>query len=194
MENHKREYRRSFVLSTVILIEAALLAVAAVWCKAASIDLLPKLVNFEFWHLLYGLITGLALSLFGFSLTRFEKLESFKSFHKLVYEIMGPLFAQSKVIDIALIAASSGFCEEVFYRGVLQNQFGIFVASLIFGICHFAGRKYLLYVLWATLAGYLFGRLFEISHSLWLPIIVHAVSNFTSILILRNILRKQKSE
>lgn len=191
MENHNREYKRSFVLSTVIIIEAALLGVAAIWCKAASIDLLPSLVNVEFWHLFYGVFTGLSLSLLGFSLTRVEKL---KSFNQLVYEIMGPLFARSSITDIALIAASSGFCEEVFYRGVLQSQFGIIAASLIFGICHFAGKQYFLYVIWATLAGYLFGRLYEISHCLWLPIIVHSVSNFTSIFILRNILRKQSSE
>lgn len=191
MEIHNREYKRSFVLSTVIIIEAALLGIAAIWCKAASIDLLPSLVNVEFWHLVAGVLIGGALSLFGLSLTR---VESFKSFHQLVYEIMGPLFARSRVLDVALIAASSGFCEEVFYRGVLQSQFGTIVASLIFGICHFAGKQYFLYVIWATLAGYLFGRLYEISHCLWLPIIVHAVSNFTSILILRNILRKQSSE
>jgi hypothetical protein len=113
------------------------------------------------------------------------RVESFKAFNQLVYEIMGPLFAHSKMIDIALIAAASGFCEEVFYRGVLQTEFGIIIASLIFGICHFAGMQFYLYVIWAALAGYLFGLLFDISHSLWLPITAHAFSNFVSIIILR---------
>lgn len=190
-ENFKREYKRGFVLSTVIIIEAALLGVSAIWCQIARIDLLPQLVNVQIWHILMGIAVGLLLSMTGFLLTR---VDSFKSFHSLVYEIMGPLFAQSKIFDIALIAASSGFCEEVFYRGILQTQFGIFAASLIFGFCHFAGKQYFLYVVWATLAGFLFGRLFEMSHSLWLPICAHAVSNFVSILILIRILKKQKEE
>lgn len=183
----KREYKRGFVLSTVIVIEAVLLGIACIWCLASNIDLLPLLVNAQPEHFLIGALIGISLSVFGLFMTR---VESFKSFQQLVYEIMGPLFAHSKIVDIALIALASGFCEEVFYRGVLQTQFGIIVASLIFGICHFAGKQFYLYVIWATLAGYLFGRLFEISHSLWLPITVHAVSNFVSIVILR---QKMKS-
>lgn len=181
-DDHKREYKRGFVLSTVIVIEAVLLGVSAVWCLASNIDLLPVLMNARAEHFLLGGVIGVSLSAVGLFLT---KVESFKSFHQLVYEIMGPLFVHSRIVDIALIAAASGFCEEVFYRGVLQTQFGILIASLIFGFCHFAGKQFYLYVIWATLAGYLFGRLFEISHSLWLPITAHAVSNFVSIVILR---------
>jgi len=182
------EYNRGFVLSTVIVIEAALLGVAAVWCLVSDIDLLPALQNARPEHFLLGGVIGIALSVFGLFMTR---VESFKSFHQLVYEIMGPLFAHSKIVDIALIAMASGFCEEVFYRGVLQTQFGIWTASLIFGFCHYAGKQFYLYVIWATLAGYLFGVLFEMSHSLWLAIMAHAVSNFVSIVILR---RKMKME
>ncbi|MCW5823793.1 MAG: CPBP family intramembrane metalloprotease [Cyanobacteria bacterium TGS_CYA1] len=183
---HNREYKRGFVLSTVIIIEAVLLAIAAVCCLVCKIDLLPALTNARPEHFLLGGLIGVTLSVFGLVMTR---VESFKSFHQLVYEIMGPLFAHSRIVDIALIALASGFCEEVFYRGVLQIQFGIVIASLIFGICHFAGKQFYLYVIWATLAGYLFGRLFEMSHSLWLPITAHAVSNFVSIVILRQKMR-----
>jgi len=187
IEESPRQYKRGFVLSTVIVIEAVLLGVAAIWCLVSNIDLLPMLTNARIEFFVFGALSGVLLSIVGLVMT---KVESFKAFNQLVYEIMGPLFAHSKIIDIALIAAASGFCEEVFYRGVLQTEFGIIIASLIFGLCHFAGMQFYLYVIWAALAGYLFGLLFEISHSLWLPITAHAFSNFVSIIILR---QKMKS-
>ncbi len=187
IEERPRQYKRGFVLSTVIVIEAVLLGIAAIWCLVSNIDLLPVLANARIEFFVFGALIGVLLSVVGLVIT---KVESFKAFHQLVYEIMGPLFAHSRIVDIALIAAASGFCEEVFYRGVLQTEFGIVIASLIFGICHFAGSQFYLYVIWAALAGYLFGVLFEISHSLWLPITAHAFSNFVSIIILR---QKMKS-
>jgi hypothetical protein len=80
--------------------------------------------------------------------------------------------------ESAALAAVSGFAEEAFFRGALQPRVGWLVASLLFGLAHFAPRR----ALWpwtgfALIAGGLLGALYVATGNLVAPIVAHAAIN-----------------
>jgi membrane protease YdiL (CAAX protease family) len=88
--------------------------------------------------------------------------------------------------SLVLVALFSGVGEETFFRGALQQEFGLVVASLAFGVVHVGpDRRYLVWTAWAVLAGFLFGTLYEITGGLLAPILAHSAHNAASLLLWR---------
>ncbi|GAB1044671.1 MAG: CPBP family intramembrane metalloprotease [Shewanella algae] len=79
--------------------------------------------------------------------------------------------------------------EEVLFRGALQQYLvkrggallGVTVASVLFGLAHLAGGWTL--VLFAALAGVLYGLVFQLSGRLWLAALCHFCLNFCHLLL-----------
>jgi membrane protease YdiL (CAAX protease family) len=85
---------------------------------------------------------------------------------------------------LALVATFSGVGEEAFFRGVIQQEFGLVIASLVFGVVHVGpDRRYLVWTAWAVLAGFLFGALYEVTGGLLAPILAHAGHNAATLLL-----------
>ena len=86
--------------------------------------------------------------------------------------------------SLVLLAVFSGIGEEAFFRGALQQEFGLVVASLVFGLVHVGpDRRYLVWTAWAVLAGFLFGALYEVSGGLLAPILAHSAHNAATLLL-----------
>lgn len=194
-------FKKSTVLNLIIAVETIVLILATLFCLIANLDLLVllKIDKVNPAHILAGVGIGLSMSALSIATMKLvekfpSQLNMFSNYQELVNTVMKPLFASFNLFEIVLVSIASGFCEEVFYRGVLQSFLGIYLASFIFGICHYAGKKYLLYVVWATVAGIIFGYLLEYTGSLWPPIIAHMTNNFVSICFLRYISSRKSSK
>ena len=86
--------------------------------------------------------------------------------------------------DLVLVSVFSGVGEEAFFRGALQPLVGLVAASLIFGALHVGpDRRYLVWTVWAVLAGFLFGALYEVTEGLLAPILAHAGHNAATLLL-----------
>ena len=85
------------------------------------------------------------------------------------------------------VCSASGFCEEIFFRGLLLPKIGIILSSLAFGLLHLPGRRFWIYALWASLSGALFGFLFLTFNSLWIPITAHATNNIIGMMLLKRL-------
>ena len=104
-----------------------------------------------------------------------------------------PLFQQLNVFELALLSLAAGVGEEVLFRGLLQDGisqviggvngqlFGLFSASLIFGLVHWLTRAY---ALLAAMAGVYLGLLMVVTDSLMPPIVAHAAYDFIALLVL----------
>ena len=58
------------------------------------------------------------------------------------------------------------------------------VASLLFGLAHVGpDGRYLVWTLWAVLAGFVFGAIFEVSGGLLAPVLAHAGHNAATLLL-----------
>jgi uncharacterized protein len=85
---------------------------------------------------------------------------------------------------LALVATFSGVGEEAFFRGVIQQELGLVIASLVFGVVHVGpDRRYLVWTAWAVLAGFLFGALYEVTGGLLAPILAHSGHNAVTLLL-----------
>ena len=86
--------------------------------------------------------------------------------------------------DLVLVSVFSGVGEEVLFRGAVQGEFGVVVASVAFGLAHVGpDRRYLLWTAWAVAAGFLFGGLYVITGGLLAPVVAHAAHNAATLLL-----------
>ncbi len=155
-----------------------LVIAAAVWCGLRGIGL-PVLGPRPVAGLLLGLATAAAtvsLSLLAYRLIPITR--------KLAEELAPTLVDGMDRAGLILLALFSGIGEEVFFRGAVQQEFGILIASAAFGLAHVGpDRRFLLWTAWAVVAGVVFGVLFEATGGLIAPVTAHAAHNAATLLI-----------
>jgi membrane protease YdiL (CAAX protease family) len=111
-----------------------------------------------------------------------QHLSFFRTIKQLIEHDVSPLFKNIHVWSIGLIAILSGLSEEIFFRGVLQSQFGLLLSSIIFGCAHIWKKTAISYGIYAAVIGLYFGMLYTLTGSLWTPVIAHIINNFVAIL------------
>ncbi len=80
--------------------------------------------------------------------------------------------------DAWLLALLSGFGEEALFRGALQPEVGLLVATAIFAAAHFIPRRPLwIWSALAAFAGLAFGLVFEWTGQLSAPVAAHVTVN-----------------
>jgi hypothetical protein len=111
--------------------------------------------------------------------------------HRLVSFVvdqLGALVAARSPAELALLAAVAGISEEVLFRGVVQVALArvlgepgaLLVASVLFGLVHFATRAY---AVLAGVMGLYLGALFLFQGTLLAPIITHALYDFIALIL-----------
>ena len=89
------------------------------------------------------------------------------------------------LLDIAITAVLVPFMEEFAFRGVVLSAlrkygigFSIVASALIFGMAHMDFST----VVFAFVAGLVFGFLYAKTNNLWLPVIIHSLNNLIAVL------------
>ncbi len=187
----EKPFDRQTIVTISIAIEALLLLATTAWCYFAEIDL-RSLFKFNLATLLWGISAGLAISTINMAILYLSqklanRLFIFQSMHDLLKYEMIPLFGQLTVADSILIALASGFCEEVFFRGVVEATGGIATSSICFGLAHLPSFYYFPYALWAFAVGLVMSFLMAGTGSIFAPVAAHTIVNIISINVLRYI-------
>ena len=176
---------RSTVLNITIVVEAALLLLATLLAHLFHLQLL-SLLAFNQKAMLIGLGAGAVTAASAYILlllcTRTSVLPQLR---QITDQILLPVVANLNLVDILIIAALSGFCEEVFFRGIIQGKCGLLLTSIAFGLSHSPSLRHFSYALLAFVYGLMLGALFDYTGNLWSPIIAHATHNSIVFLILR---------
>lgn len=191
-ENETPIFDRIIIVNITLVVEAIVLLAATIWSYKSQISLANSL-SVKPTYMGYGILAGLCLALSSFLLFWLGKfIPGLKNLRTFICEQIAPIFSCLTFLDIVLIAAASGFCEEIFFRGVAQKEFGLLPTSLIFGLFHCPSIAHLSYGLWAALAGLFLGYLYIASSNLWVPIMAHFLSNFISLLILKHFVKSKE--
>jgi membrane protease YdiL (CAAX protease family) len=107
--------------------------------------------------------------------------------------IVSHMFSGASFLQLAAVAITAGFGEELLFRGLLQAGVSsvlppgwgpwaaLAVGAVAFGVCHWLNTTY---ALLAVLAGAYFGFLMLATHSIWTPITAHATYDFIALLYL----------
>ena len=154
--------------------------------------------SFSWSATLYALLLCLPM----FVILYFASRTKWPPLHQLSNEIaekVVPIFANCKIIDLALIALLAGVSEELFFRGWLQgtlaNRFGIYlgilIASAIFGFAHYLSFTYAIY---AFLTGIYLGVIYDVTGNLYVVITIHALYDFIALVYLVRKGRNQETE
>ena len=98
------------------------------------------------------------------------------------------IFRDYRPLELTVIAVMSALVEEVVFRGALQDQLGIFWASVLFGCMHIPQeRSHWPWTLSALIMGFIFGALYDWRGSITAPIIAHFTINFFNLHALANL-------
>lgn len=100
--------------------------------------------------------------------------------------VVRPVFGEWSVVQLAVISALAGICEEALFRDALQAGLvrvigtwpALLVASAAFGLAHPISKEY---IVSAGVIGLLLGGLFIITNNLLAPIVAHAVYDFCAL-------------
>jgi uncharacterized protein len=160
------------------LFYGSLAVVAAVWCglRGFEVSLLGESPTVS---LLLGALTAACTVSLG--LLSYRLLPVLR---KISEELAPRLVDGSDPTSLVMVSIFSAVGEEAFFRGAVQQEFGLVVASLLFGLAHVGpDRRYFVWTAWAVLAGFVFGVLFEVSGGLLAPFLAHAAHNAATLLL-----------
>ena len=81
--------------------------------------------------------------------------------------------------EVVLLAVTSGIAEELFFRGIMQPVFGLYVTSLAFGLLHYPmNRRMVPWTVIAIILGFLLGVVYQATESLLVVILAHGLINY----------------
>lgn len=86
-----------------------------------------------------------------------------------------------------LLSVLAGVGEELFFRGILQQEVGLILSSLLFAVLHFgtALRKFLTVATVYFAVSLYLGLLYSFTGSVWSPMIAHILYDFIALLYIR---------
>lgn len=88
------------------------------------------------------------------------------------------ILGRRRPVEVVIVALFSGTAEEAFFRGAMQDAWGLVLTSLVFGGVHFIPRRiYLPWTFFAILVGFLLGSIYEVTGNLYAPIVAHVTIN-----------------
>jgi membrane protease YdiL (CAAX protease family) len=172
--------------------EAGLGLVGLLWAWLRSIPIAQQL---DVEALSLGVVAAAVFSfvnlgLYGYS----RRVGRPAGLHRFLECELFPVFRAVGGLELALLALLAGLGEEIFFRGVLQQETGLWVASIVFGILHGPSKDLWPLGLWATVMGALLGFLYESTGNLVVPVVAHAVYDGVALLYVRNKLKRIDDE
>ena len=164
-----RIYRIAWALYLVLAVAGA------VWMGIDRGGLaLGQLITPERWwrDLLWGLGGGAVLLALWEAGRRVLPLA--RELERAIAEVLAGI-EPSEALALALL---SGFAEELFFRGAVQGEWGLWIATALFALLHTGpGRPFRLWTAFAAVAGLVFGLLALHTGSLLAPISAHVAVN-----------------
>jgi membrane protease YdiL (CAAX protease family) len=160
------------------LFYGALAVIAALWCGLRGFEV-RILGESPAASVLLGVLTAACTVSLG--LLAYRLLPVLRGISE---ELAPRLVDGADSTSLVLVSVFSGVGEEAFFRGAVQQEFGLVVASLLFGLAHVGpDRRYIAWTAWAVVAGFVFGFLYELSGGLLGPVLAHCAHNAATLLL-----------
>lgn len=170
-------------LGLELVIAGLLLGLVGAWQVVRRGQLMP-LLSWSFCWLPVGLLATvlplLMIPLLELPVAR--RWIGLRCLHDNVESVLVPLFGKLGWFDIVMLSTLAGVSEEVFFRGMLQQEMGLLVASVAFGLLHTVSVPYMI---WATIVGLYLGYLVNVTHNLWPAIVAHLAIDVVGLCYLR---------
>ena len=154
-----------------------MLAVAAVvWIGLRGGGAIPLslFVDLSSWWIDLGIGLAAAAGLIG----GWELMARSSEAARRLEEQLAELLGEVERGELLALAVLSGFAEELFFRGAVQQAWGWLIASVLFAVLHTGpGRAYRVWTLFAGIAGLVLGGLMLWRGALLAPVVAHVTVN-----------------
>jgi len=101
-------------------------------------------------------------------------------------------FADPGPAQVILGGLTAACGEEVFFRGFLQQRFGLLLASFLFMLGHVGKKEMRVISLWSIFQGLYLGLFFAWSRNLLVPMIAHALFDAGGMIYFRRFMARQE--
>jgi membrane protease YdiL (CAAX protease family) len=108
-----------------------------------------------------------------------------RSLRSVYRNILEPMFVRIGWFDVAAISIAAGVCEEILFRGAVQQELGLLPASVLFGAAHLGGSGTVGFGIWAAVIGVFLGTLAMQTQGLLAPIVAHAAYDALALAYIR---------
>lgn len=122
--------------------------------------------------------TGIALGLAAINLCLLRvgpNVWPLRNIRQLYRDVLEPLFGPLGWFEIVMVSLAAGVAEELFFRGAVQAEWGLAVASILFGLVHIGGIDMIAFGVWAATIGALLGGVAIATDGVLAPMVAHAV-------------------
>ena len=174
------------LLISSFLLEGVLAGIFFIWAnfKAYNLVLWPNMQEVligAFLCLPLLLINYLIFGPLSYKIPRLKICYEFKD------KIVRPLAESLNYKSSLFIAACAALGEELFFRGFIQTELGILIASMLFSLMHFgpAAKRYASIAFLYFLIGIYFGVIVQHFASLWIAIITHALYDYIALIYMK---------
>ncbi len=155
-----------------------LLAIAKVWQKLGSVQLLP--IRFTTQALLWSVALAIGITLTSGVIYRLWP--AYRRSADVYLELVIKPLMWSDIIWLGLLP---GLSEELLFRGVMLPALGlnltaVLISSILFGVLHLSGNSQWPYVVWATIVGFALGYCALVTGNLVVPVVAHIITNLVS--------------
>lgn len=180
------QYSRAHILLLSVGLEGGLALIYLLWAHWRGVGGYRFFTASELMFSVLACLPLFALNFFLFGPLS-HKYSALRSCFEFKEKVVKPLADQLNHIDSLVVAVMAGVGEEFFFRGVLQNEVGIIVSSILFSVLHFGPSvtKFLFIALIYALIGVYFGFLYWQSQTLWVPVLTHAIYDYFALLYMR---------
>ena len=101
-------------------------------------------------------------------------------------------FADPSPAQVILGGLTAACGEEVFFRGFLQQRFGLLLASFLFMLAHVGKTEIRVISFWSIFQGLYLGLFFAWSRNLLVPMIAHALFDAGGMIYFRRFMARQE--
>lgn len=174
------------ILRVTFAVEGLLVIIFLIWARFRNFSSSPYPGASA---IVLGVLLSVPLCLFSYAFfgPRCYKSKHLRSCYEFKDRVIKPLADALSWKSAALVSASAGIGEELFFRGLVQYELGIVASSILFALLHFGPAFFhhwfigTLYIL----IGFYFGWLYSWSGDIWLPITVHAAYDFFALIYMK---------
>lgn len=133
-----------------------------------------------------GVVAAAVLAVVNYGVLRFAPpVAPVRALRRLYGETLRPVFTAASGFDMVAVSLAAGIGEELLFRGAIQAQFGVVVASLLFGLAHIGGRDSLVFGVWVAAMGFGLGGLAYVGGGLLAPVVAHVLYDAAAIEYIR---------
>lgn len=173
---------------TLCCTQLAILIVAVIWGFFRKIFWWNS-IKFDL-----SLILGAGLALIFLTLSSiffvYRKNLKFTNMKWIFESIYLPIFGHLKFYQLFVLAILSGFCEEALFRGVMLQECGIILSSILFGALHTGSKKLIFSGFWTAVMGGCLGLLYLYTNNLLSVATAHFLNNMLSFIFIYFYARK----